>query len=65
MTCSTAEACSAIDFIVAGYVDARAEPSRHEIECLAYELYELRGRHDGFDVDDWLAAEKQLINHYK
>ena len=26
----------------------------------AYELFEARGRQDGYDVDDWLAAEREL-----
>jgi len=26
----------------------------------AYEIYERRGGHDGADVDDWLAAEREL-----
>ena len=26
----------------------------------AYELYELRGREDGHDLDDWLQAELEL-----
>ncbi|HSE60300.1 MAG TPA: DUF2934 domain-containing protein [Nitrospiraceae bacterium] len=30
------------------------------IAALAYELYERRGRADGFDVDDWLKAEELL-----
>jgi hypothetical protein len=35
-------------------------PSRDEIARLAYRLYEMRGRRDGHDLDDWLAAERQL-----
>ena len=27
----------------------------------AYEIFELRGRLAGFDLDDWLAAEKELV----
>ena len=26
----------------------------------AYEIYESRGRIDGYDVDDWLQAEREL-----
>ena len=26
----------------------------------AYEIYESRGRLDGYDVDDWLQAEREL-----
>jgi Protein of unknown function (DUF2934) len=28
----------------------------------AYELYEQRGREDGYALDDWLAAENEIIN---
>ena len=31
-----------------------------EIAREAYARYEARGREDGHDVEDWLAAEKQL-----
>jgi hypothetical protein len=40
-------------------------PSRDEIARLAYEFYEVRGRQDGDDVADWLAAERQLSHHYQ
>ena len=65
MTCSMVEATTSIDVIVTGYLDVRSEPTRHEIESLAYQFYELRGRRHGHDVDDWLSAEKELLNHYK
>lgn len=29
----------------------------HRIAKTAYELYEQRGRADGYDLDDWLKAE--------
>ena len=32
-----------------------------QIRQCAYELYELRGRGDGHELDDWLLAESQLI----
>ena len=32
-----------------------------QVRARAYELYELRGREDGHDLDDWLLAESQLI----
>ncbi|MEW6246400.1 MAG: DUF2934 domain-containing protein [Nitrospirota bacterium] len=28
----------------------------------AYELYERRGREHGHDLDDWLAAERELLS---
>ena len=40
-------------------------PSRGEIARLAYDFYEMRGRRDGHDVDDWLSAERQLRHHYR
>ena len=40
-------------------------PSRDEIARLAYHFYETRGRLDGQDVDDWLAAEQELRHHYR
>ena len=36
------------------------QPSRTEIEERAYYRYVERGRLDGFDVEDWLAAEADL-----
>jgi hypothetical protein len=35
-------------------------PTREAVARLAYHLYELRGRQDGHDMDDWLRAEDQL-----
>jgi Protein of unknown function (DUF2934) len=43
----------------------RERPSRDEIARLAYHFYETRGRRDGQDVDDWLAAEQELAHHYR
>jgi hypothetical protein len=40
-------------------------PSSDEIARLAYHLYESRGRRDGQDLDDWLAAERELTRHYR
>ena len=31
-----------------------------KIRRRAYELYELRGKQDGHDLDDWLAAEAEI-----
>jgi len=38
----------------------RQWPSHEEIAQLAHRYYELRGGHDGFHVQDWLQAEKEL-----
>jgi hypothetical protein len=37
------------------------QPSRDEIERRAYERFVRRGRVNGADVDDWLAAEQELL----
>ena len=42
----------------------RFAPTQDEISKLAYSLYESRGRQDGHDIEDWLAAEQQLVRHY-
>jgi len=47
------------------YTGGRERPLRKEIARLAYDFYETRGRRDGQDVDDWLAAERQLTRHYQ
>jgi Protein of unknown function (DUF2934) len=39
---------------------ARHEPSFEEIQLRAYETYVQRGRIPGFDLEDWLQAEKEL-----
>ncbi len=31
-----------------------------DIRHLAYQLYDLRGREDGHDLDEWLRAEEEL-----
>jgi hypothetical protein len=33
----------------------------HEIARLAYAIYESRGRAEGGQLEDWLAAERQLL----
>jgi len=35
--------------------------SQEEIAQRAYALYEARGREDGHDLDDWLEAERELL----
>ena len=36
-------------------------PTREQIEQRAYDLYLGRGCADGFDVQDWLQAESELL----
>lgn len=38
---------------------------RERITQRAYELYELRGREDGFDLQDWLQAEREVLGQTK
>ena len=37
------------------------EALNEEIARRAYELYEARGCVDGFDVEDWLQAEQNIV----
>ena len=39
----------------------RFEDLRKQVLRRAYELYELRGREDGHDLEDWLRAESELV----
>jgi len=43
----------------------RERPAPDEIARLAYHFYEMRGRRDGQDLDDWLTAERELTRHYR
>lgn len=38
------------------------EQLRSRIETLAYELYQRRGRQDGYDKEDWLEAERITLS---
>jgi len=46
------------------YTGGRLAPSHDEIAQLAYCFYELRGRQEGYHIEDWLRAEQQLVHHY-
>ena len=41
--------------------EAVKAPSHDAIATRAYDLYALRGRVEGYDVEDWLAAEAELL----
>jgi hypothetical protein len=45
------------------YTGHRLAPTHDEIAQLAYCFYELRGRQDGHDMEDWLLAEQELVRH--
>jgi len=36
-------------------------PDRGDVEALAFRRYVENGRHDGYDVEDWLWAERQIL----
>lgn len=38
-----------------------AEELQENIRRRAYELYEQRGSEHGRDLDDWIAAEKEIV----
>jgi hypothetical protein len=40
-------------------------PTREEIEVRAYQIYLERGGAPGQDVDDWLQAERELVEKYE
>lgn len=35
------------------------------VRVRAYELYEERGRQEGFDQDDWIRAEEEILFRYQ
>lgn len=41
---------------------AITEKDQTRVAVLAYVLYEQRGREDGHDLDDWLEAERRIVN---
>jgi hypothetical protein len=40
-------------------------PSQDRIRARAYELYEGRGRESGQDEQDWLHAEREILNQQR
>lgn len=63
MTTSDIAAILSGEHMVTKFTGGFRPPSRDEIARLAYHLYETRGRRDGRDLDDWLAAEGELTRH--
>jgi Protein of unknown function (DUF2934) len=39
-------------------------PIREEIELRAYQIYIERGGGDGYEVEDWIQAERELVEKY-
>lgn len=46
-------------------VIVRTEINEIEVRQRAYELYEARGRQDGFDWEDWIRAETEVRSRQK
>ncbi len=44
---------------------AEGRPTRGEIELRAYEIYVEHGSAPGQDVEDWLQAERELLERYE
>jgi len=65
MTTSDIAAILAGERLLTKYTGGLEPPPRDEIARLAYQFYETRGRQDGQDVDEWLAAERELKHHYR
>ena len=40
-------------------------PTHEEIELRAYQIYLARGGAEGNDVEDWLQAERELLENYQ
>jgi Protein of unknown function (DUF2934) len=43
---------------------AEGHPTREKIELRAYQIYIERGGGDGHEVEDWLQAERELVEKY-
>jgi Protein of unknown function (DUF2934) len=43
---------------------AEARPGREEIEARAYQIYVERGGTPGQEVEDWLQAERELLEKH-
>jgi FKBP-type peptidyl-prolyl cis-trans isomerase (trigger factor) len=48
--------------IAAAAVEDKATPTPEEVERRAYQLYEARGAEPGAELDDWLRAERELLD---
>jgi hypothetical protein len=35
---------------------------QEEVQRRAYEIYQKRGRRDGFELEDWFQAEAEVLN---
>ena len=65
MTFSDIAAAITGEQLTTKHTGGREGPFPGEIARLAYYFYEMRGRRDGHDVDDWVSAERELMHHYR
>jgi hypothetical protein len=63
MTLADIEAVLTGERMTTLHTGGHERPSQREIARLAFYLYEMRGRRDGHDIDDWLSAEQELTHH--
>jgi hypothetical protein len=47
-----------------GMQNAEGHPIQEEIELRAYQIYVERGRAHGHNAEDWLQAERELMEKY-
>jgi DUF2934 family protein len=57
----------AMQAVISGGIDSRSTTLpvelQERIRLRAYELYEQRGRVDGFAEEDWAQAEREVLAH--
>ena len=49
--------------LLESHTPGELEALRARIEERAYQLYEQRGRREGYDLEDWLEAERQILGY--
>jgi hypothetical protein len=45
-------------------IGRRSYPTHDQIAQLTFSLYDSRGRQEGYQIEDWLRAEQELVRHY-
>lgn len=50
--------------VESGLGTAQGHPTREEIESRAFQIYLKRGGAQGQDLQDWLQAERELLEKY-
>lgn len=64
-TVTSSQQTSSISITPGNIADAPVHPEiEEEIRLRAYELYEQRGRQEGFHNEDWVRAETEILIKY-